>query len=330
MASNLYLGIDLGGTNIQCGLLDTSKSVQKVGVTHRGDTKTKADKYPGNDGAPAVIDRIAKLAQEVLDDAKVSLRDLAGVGIGAPGVIDHDKGIVSLAVNLGWTDYPLAKELSKALGGVPVCLDNDVNVGAWGEYKAGAARKCDSLLAVFIGTGIGGGLILDGKLFHGHHRTAGEIGHVVYNPFGILGRRTVENMASRTNLAQHLTQLIHTGHPSVIPQLVDGDLSKIRSKVIAKAAAQNDALTLQVLDHGMTALGIAIANTVTMLSLPCVVIGGGLAEAIGAPLLDPIRAAFQKHVFPESLRGIKLVASELNDDAGVVGAALLAESRLKP
>ncbi|MEM8781245.1 MAG: ROK family protein [Planctomycetota bacterium] len=328
MPSTLYLGIDLGGTNIQCGLLDTSKSVQKVGVTHRGDTKTKADKNPGNDGASVVIERIAGLAEEVLADAGLAFKDLAGVGIGAPGVIDHDAGVVSVAVNLGWTDYPLAKELSKALGGVPVFLDNDVNVGAWGEYKAGAARKFDSLLAVFIGTGIGGGLVFDGKLFHGHHHTAGEIGHVVLEPHGTVGRKTVENLASRTNLAQHLVQLIQTGHPSCVPELTGGDLSKIRSKVIAKAAAQKDPTTLQVLEHGMNALGIAIANTVTMLSLPCVVVGGGLTEAIGEPLLTPIRRSFEKHVFPDSLRGVRIVASALNDDAGVVGAALLAEDRL--
>ncbi|MEM1099308.1 MAG: ROK family protein [Planctomycetota bacterium] len=329
MSSNLYLGIDLGGTNIQCGLVDVTKPVHKVGVTHRGDTKTKADKFPGNDGAPEVVKRIAGLAQEVLDDAKLTLDDIAGVGIGAPGVIDHEAGVVSVAVNLGWADYPLAKALSKELDGLPVVLDNDVNVGAWGEYKAGAARKFDSLLAVFIGTGIGGGLIFDGKLFHGHHHTAGEIGHVVYNPHGITGRKTVENLASRTNLAQHLAQLIHTGHRSCVPELVNGDLSKIRSKVIAKAAAQEDAVTLQVIEHGMHALGIAIANTVTMLSLPCVVVGGGLTEAIGDPLLKSIRRSYEKHVFPDALRDVRIVPSELNDDAGVVGAALLAQSRLQ-
>lgn len=311
-----YIGIDLGGTNIQCGIVVGKK------VTHRGDTKTK--KELGVDG---VIERIAKLIEKTVDDSDFKLKAIAGVGIGAPGVIDFNKGLVTIAVNLGWENVPLGKLLSKRLEGIPVTLDNDVNVGAWGEYRAGASEKFDSSLAVFLGTGIGGGIIFDGQLFHGHHMTAGEIGHTVYNPHGLTGRRTVEHISSRTNLVQHITQLIHTGHPSVIPELVDGDLSRIRSKVLAKAAEQKDPLTMQVLKHGCDCLGVAIANAVTLLSLPCVVIGGGLTEAIGDPLVDMIRESFEKHVFPDSLRKVKLVPGQLFDDAGVVGAALLARDR---
>ncbi len=315
-----YLGIDLGGTNIQCGLVQGKK------VTHRGSVKTKADKNAGNGGADPVVDRIAKLAEDVATDAGLKLKDIAGIGIGAPGVIDFNKGVVTIAVNLGWADYPLAKALSKKID-LPVTLDNDVNVGAWGEYRAGAAQKFDSSLSVFIGTGIGGGLIFDGQLFHGHHMTAGEIGHTVHNPNGITGRRTTENLSSRTNIVQHIVQLIHTGHPSVITELTKGDLSKVRSKVLGRAVEAKDPLTLQVLEHAANVLGIQIANAVTMLSLPCVVIGGGLTEAVGQPLVDMIRKAFEKHVFPDGLRKTKLVPSVLHDDAGVVGAALLARDR---
>ncbi len=312
----LYLGVDLGGTNIQCGIVSGKQ------VTHRSSTKTKKDQ-----GLDAVLERIAKLLEGIVDDAGLKMSDIAGVGIGAPGVIDFDKGVVTLAVNLGWKDVPLGKLLSKRLDGMPVTLDNDVNVGAWGEYRAGASEKFDSSLAVFIGTGIGGGLIFDGQLFHGHHMTAGEIGHTVYNPFGLTGRRTVENITSRTNLVQHLTQLIHTGHKSVVTELVDGDLSKIRSKVLAKAVEKKDPLTLQVLQHGADALGVAIANAVTLLSLPCVVVGGGLTEAVGEPIVEMVRASFEQHVFPDALRKVKVVPGKLFDDAGVVGAALLARDR---
>ncbi len=313
--NNLYLGIDLGGTNIQCGLVDGKK------VTHRDDTKTKSDQ-----GSDAVVDRITKLAESVVKDAGLKLKDIAGVGIGAPGAIDFHKGLVAFAVNLGWKNFPLAKILSKKLD-LPVTLENDVNVGAWGEYRAGASQKFDSSLAVFIGTGIGGGLIFDKQIFHGHHMTAGEIGHTIHDPHGITGRRTAEHLASRTNIVQHLTHLIQAGNPSVISDLVEGDLKKIRSKVLAKAFEQKDPLTLAVIQHAAEVLGVRIGSAVTLLSLPCVVIGGGLAEAIGQPLVDMIRASFDPNVFPPYLQKTKLLLGSLNDDAGVIGAALLAKDQ---
>lgn len=312
----LYLGIDLGGTNIQCGLVDGKK------VTHRDDTKTKSDQ-----GAEAVVDRIAKVARSVMDEAGVKKGDVAGVGIGAPGTIDFTKGVVSVAVNLGWKNYPLAKELQKRLD-LPVTLDNDVNVGAWGEYRAGASKGFDSSLAIFVGTGIGGGLILDGKLFSGHHMSAGEIGHTVVRADAPLGQRTLENVASRTSIVARLTQLIRTGHASIIPGLVDGDLGKVRSKVLAQAVKEKDPLTLEVVRNAAHYVGVSIASAVTLLSLPCVVVGGGVTEALGDTWMDLIRESFEQHVFPKNLMKVKILPSELFDDAGVVGAALLARDRL--
>ncbi|MEO1237104.1 MAG: ROK family protein [Planctomycetota bacterium] len=310
------VGIDLGGTNIQCGVVADGK------VTHRDNTKTKA-----SEGAEAVIKRIVKLVDGVLDDAELKRSDLAAVGIGAPGAVDIKRGVVLRAVNLGWDDYPLADVLGEELGR-PVVVDNDVNVGAWGEHQAGAGKGYDDLLAVFIGTGIGGGLVLNNRVFHGVNHTAGEIGHTLLRADAGLGRRSLEDLASRTNMVNLIKQLVSGGQKSIVPELVEGDLSRVRSKVLGQALKQEDPLTVEVVQRAATYIGMGIANVVTLLSLPCVVVGGGATEAMGKPWMGWIREAFEAHVFPPELRSCKIVPSKLEDDAGLLGAALLASERV--
>jgi len=316
--SKLYFGVDLGGTNVQAAIYHVSDG--KVIV--RDGTKTKPQ-----EGSDAVLERIEKLCRKLMEEAKLKDNDIAGLGIGAPGAIDFDHGVVLDAPNLGWNDFPLQRELGKRLP-FPVTIDNDVNVGAWGEYKVGAGRGYDEQMSVFIGTGVGAGLILNGKLYQGTLHTAGEIGHTIVGGRGTLGHRTVEDLGSRTSMVRRLRHMIESNHPSIIPKLVDGDLSKIRSKVIAQAMEAGDPLTLEIIADAARYIGMAIANVVTLLSLPCVVVGGGATEALGKPWLKLVRENFEKHVFPQKLRGIKVVASELQDNAGPIGAALLASDRL--
>ena len=311
-----YLGIDLGGTNIQCALVEGGKVIERAG------TKTKAE-----EGAEIVLKRIVKLADKVLDAASVKKKDVGGLGIGAPGAVDITTGVVLKAVNLGWDNYPLAKELGDAAG-LPVAVDNDVNVGAWGEFKEGAGKKHTDLFAIFVGTGIGGGLVLNGNLYHGPLLTAGEIGHTLISADAGVGRRTVEDLASRGNMVRLIVHLIESGHPSIIPELVGGDLTKVRSKILAQALSQKDPLTVEVVQRAAYYVGVTIANVVTLLSLPCVVVGGGATEAMGKTWMHQVRGAFLQHVFPEELRECEVVASALEDDAGTIGAALLAEQRL--
>lgn len=306
------LGIDLGGTNIQCGVVVDGK------VTHRDSTKTKAD-----EGSDAVIKRIDKLCDGVLEQASLKRKDIAALGIGAPGAININKGVVLNAPNLGWKDFPLSKVLTKEMD-LPVVVDNDVNVGAWGEHQAGAGKGFDDLFAIFVGTGVGGGLVLNNQIFHGVNHTAGEIGHTLLRADAGLGRRSVEDLASRSNIVNLLVQLIEGGRESIIPELVDGDLTRVRSKILAQAVKKQDPLTLEVAQRAATYIGMAIANTVTLLSLPCVVVGGGATEAMGKTWMNWIREAFDAHVFPAELKSCKIVASELEDDAGLLGAGLLA------
>ncbi|MEM6854715.1 MAG: ROK family protein [Planctomycetota bacterium] len=310
------LGIDLGGTNIQCGVVTDGK------VGTRDDTKTKAA-----EGSGEVIKRIVKLCDKVLEEAELKRKDIGALGIGAPGAINIKKGEVIKAVNLGWSDFPLRDILEKELG-LPVVVDNDVNVGAWGEHQAGAGKGFDDLFAIFVGTGIGGGLILNHQIYHGSNHTAGEIGHTLLRADAGLGRRSVEDLASRTNIVNLLVQLIEGGRESIIPELVDGDFSKIRSKVLGQAIKNEDPLTMEVAHRAATYVGMSIANTVTLLSLPCVVVGGGATEAMGKTWMNWIREAFDAYVFPPELRSCKIVASELEDDAGLLGAGLLAASAI--
>ena len=313
----IFVGVDLGGTNVSAGACDARNN-----VIAREKKKTKAE-----EGGDAVIDRIVKTIHEALAKANLSLSDIRGVGIGAPGAVDINKGTVINAVNLRWKDFPLAAELKSKLK-VPVTVDNDVNVGTWGEHVAGAAKDYEDVLGIFVGTGIGGGLILGGKLFHGHYFTAGEIGHTILFGDSPLGLRTLENRASRTNIVSTLKQLILANHDSKIPKMVDGNLDEIRSSVLAKAMKEDDKLTIEVVKQSARYVGIAIANTITLLSLPCAVVGGGAMEALGEPYLKWIRQSFEEHVFPEKLRSAKILQSSLGDDAGIVGAAHLARLRL--
>ncbi len=319
-AENLkpYVGIDLGGTKIQVGIVDASNK-----ILGRGRSKTKAE-----EGSDAVIKRIAKTVQEALTEAGMQMTQLAGAGIGAPGVIDMNKGVVVDATNLRWNKVPLGDLLSKELK-LPVTVDNDVNVGTWAEYVAGAGKGYSDIMGVFVGTGIGGGFVINGKLYAGHFMSAGEIGQTVLQPDAPRAYRRLEYLASRTSIVNQLIQLIHANHKSKIVDLVEGDLTDIRSKAIDQALDEKDPLTTDVVKRAAFYVGCSIANAVTLLSLPCVVMGGGVTEALGKPWMQWVRESFEFNVYPAHLKECKIIESKFGDDAGLLGAALLARERLK-
>ncbi|MDX2147344.1 MAG: ROK family protein [Planctomycetota bacterium] len=315
-------GVDLGGTNMQIGV---------VSLEAKGDGKMLGEakkKTRAEEGQDAIISRIAEGIVESCAAAKLSLKDLAGVGIGAPGAVDPFQGVVLEAVNLRWANTPLANLLSKRLGGVPVFLDNDVNVALYGEWRMGAAKGENNCLGVWVGTGIGGALILDGKMWYGPLFTAGEIGHTILFPTNPPGHRSLEHNCSRTTVVDRLIRLIESNRKSILPKLAEGDLSKVKSRTVAKAYEAGDELTLEVVNDAADMLGIAISNVVTLLSLPYVVLGGGLTEAIGQPFVDRVEKSCRKFAFPERVKAVKVVESKLMDQAGVYGAAMIARDRL--
>lgn len=307
------MGIDVGGTNIQAGVVD-----QDGTVLGRAKVKTNA-----SDGYEGVMDRVASAARQACENAGMTIQSISAAGLGVPGPVDTARGVVAEAVNLRWTDEPIAESLSERLS-MPVHADNDVNVAVYGEWAAGAGVGASEMLGVWVGTGVGSGLILNGRLRRGVHHSAGEIGHMVFLPGAPHGSRTIEQNCSRTAIAHQLVKLVRANHPSIITGLTDGKLSKIKSKALAIAYEQQDELVRTVIDDSADRLGTAIAGIATLLSLDRVVLGGGLVEAIGKPYVSIVRDAARREVFPASLRSINVEMSALGDDAGVVGAGLLA------
>lgn len=312
-----FVGIDLGGTNMQIGVVDHSNAI--IGTCRK---KTQAE-----DGQEKVLDRIVKGIEGACLEAAVAVKDLAGVGIGAPSPIDTTTGMVLDAVNLGWKNVPLADILHDRLG-VRVAVDNDVNAAVYGEWKLGAGQGVDDLLGIWVGTGVGGGLVLSGRLYDGGFRTAGEIGHCILFPGAPLGNRNVENFCSRTNVVKRIEMLIKSNHKSSLLDMAEGDLSKVKSKLIARAYDEGDDLTREVVDESAHLLGIAAANAVTLLSLPRVIMGGGLTEAIGEPFVKKVRQSCRHYAFPDRCKEVDVLASTLEDNAGLLGAALIARERL--
>jgi glucokinase len=315
-----FVGIDLGGTNMQIGVV--SPQLKILGQAKR---KTKA-----SEGFEAVLQRISEGILEACQLAGIMPSDLGGIGIGAPGVIDPATGIVHEAPNMRWNDAPLGDALSKKLR-LPVTVDNDVNVAIYGENALGAGKQSSHVMGIWIGTGIGAGLVLDGKLFYGHFFSAGEIGQTILFPFHPLGGRTLEDNASRTNITNRIIKLINANHKSKLTEELGPDPDSwskdVKSKAIAKhyrGGEREDELVVQVVDAAAEMVAISVANAVTLLSLERVVLGGGLTEACGKAFVERVQRHVKSFVFPKQCQRVDIVASKLEDTAGIYGAALLA------
>lgn len=316
------VGIDLGGTNISVGVVDAAGK-----TLGRAKRKTKASA-----GRDAVIERMVECAHRACEDACIPFAAVVAIGVGAPSAIDILNGVVLRAANLGWERVPLRDLLAGATGKA-VVVDNDVNVAAWGERSLGVARGRRDLIAVWVGTGLGGALVLDGQLHHGHFWTAGELGQTVLTPNGAPGARTLEEHCSKVGMTAAIRRLLPFHPDSVLHEILRerGELDAnepIGSSSIGRAYHKGDALATEVVHHAADMLGVAIANWITVLSLDTVVLGGGVTEALGKPFVSRVRRSFDRHVFPDECRRCELLLSELGDDAGIVGAAALARCGL--
>ncbi|MBY0309380.1 MAG: ROK family protein [Phycisphaerales bacterium] len=320
MPTRPVIGIDLGGTNMQIGVVDAAGAGK---VTGHAKKKTRAA-----EGFKAVVGRMAEGIEEACKEAGVAVRSLASIGIGAAGAVEPRTGVVLQAPNLRWTNAPLARTLSHATGR-PVFVTNDVRAAVIGEHTHGAGKGASHLLAVWIGTGIGGGLILDNRLYPGYFNTAGEIGHMMLLPCSPPGQRSFEHNCSRTAIADRIVRLIRIGRPSIVSRLTEGDLSEVKARIIAEAYRREDALVREVVDDAARHIGATIASINSAVSLQRVVLGGGLTEAMGEALVRPVRAAHTATVYPHILRKTEIVKTKLDDLAGVVGAAVFAHKKGK-
>jgi glucokinase len=319
----IVLGIDLGGTKILATVIDQQGRIL-------GDSKRKTKPHKGVD---AVIERIAKTAVEAVEDAGLDFELVQAIGIGAPGVADYHTGVIEFAPNLqDWVNVPLGPRLEAMLG-VPVVVANDVNAGTFGEATAGAARGFRSVVGLFPGTGIGGGIVLDGKLWRGARNAAAELGHMVVMIDGPLcgcGRRgCIEGLASRTAIERDIRGEIRGGRASLITELVDLDDERITSGTLAKALKKGDGLVTDVLQRASYHLGILTAAVVNALDPECVVYGGGLVEACADFMLPIIRdTTYHYLIRPVDPEHLPILEAQLGDNATAIGAAMLASVSL--
>ena len=317
------VGVDMGGTKILSAVIDAEGNI--LGTAK---VSTKAD-----EGTSAVLDRIADSIQKAIDKSGVNEASIEAIGIGAPGPLDPATGVVIFAPNLGWKDVPLKAEL-EARTGISTFVDNDVNVGTLGEHAFGAAQGVQNVVGIFVGTGIGGGIILKGELFHGASKTAGEVGHIIVKAggprCGCGTRGCLEAIASRTAMAKQFRKAIKKkGKKSVLTKLTDGDLSVVRSGVLVKAIQANDKLTLKVFKKVTKYLGIGVGSIVNFLNPEMIVLGGGVVEALDDTFIDNIRTYAEKYALPDTLNGVQIVRAKLGDNSGILGAAALARQRFE-
>ncbi len=322
-----FLGVDLGGTSLRAGVVAGDGAL--LALEKR---KTKPEL-----GAKAVVERMVETVERALTTAGLTAKDVGGVGVGVPGPVDSEHRVVRLAVNLGrdWSNLHLAELLEAALG-VPAVIDNDVRVGALGEHTHGAGQGLADMVAIFVGTGVGGGLILDGKLRTGWRASAGEVGHtVVAGDNGLLGKTgqpgTVEPLASRTGMEQQVVARLADGQVSVVPELMlSVGQGRLTSRVIYEALKRNDVVMREVLAVSQHALGLLAGNLINILDPQMVVFGGGVTERLGSKFVAPIRrVAYANLLNKQNARLIRIVPAALKDASGVVGAAVLARQNLQ-
>jgi len=308
-------GVDLGGTKIYTALADDSGRLLAETIVATG----------AGDGGEAVVRRIAATVAEVCASGGSGV-DISALGIGVPGPINPATGLVDQAPNLGWRNVPVKEILQQTLG-VPVLADNDANLAALGEHRFGAGAGVRNMVYVTVSTGIGGGLILDGKIYHGVSGAAGELGHMVIDPLGPLcscGRRgCLEALASGTAMANRARELVAAGCGQAILHKAGGRAENIDALTVAAAAAGGDGEAIDILKDAGKALGMGLANLVNLLNPALVVLGGGAMNA-GRLLWETMEQELKVRALAAALENLRVVPAALGKRSGLMGAVALA------
>ncbi len=318
MSHRYIVGVDLGGTSINVGI-----------VPYDGGTVLGMRSLPTDvpRGAKFVVDRMVRMIRAAMKDARregdIPADGFLGIGVGSPGPLDRETGTVLETPNLGWRNFPLRDLIANAIG-LTAVLDNDANCAALGEYWQGAGRDVRNLVAVTLGTGIGGGIVMDGRVFHGASDLAGEIGHMTIDS---TGRKCncgnygcLEAYASGPAIAARAVEGLEAGATSLLPSLVDGDLSRLTAETVYEAIVTGDVYAKEVMRETAKFLGTGLANLINVLNPDMIVISGGVTRA-DEHLLEPLRAEVRRRAFRKGLETCEIVVSELGGMAGVVGAA---------
>jgi len=318
MSRRWVLGVDIGGTNLMVAAL-AAEGGEPVALRSQPTLPER--------GGDAVVADIAALVdgvvKETLAIAGGARDDAMGLGIGCPGPLDLTTGVVISSPNLGWEGYPIRDRIAEAVG-LPVSLDNDANCATYGEWWQGAGKGSSSLVGVTVGTGIGGGYILDGRLVRGASGSAGEIGHTTIN---FTGRRCgcgnygcLEAYASGPNIAARAREGLEAGYESSLRDLVEGDLEAITARTVYDALMDGDEYAQEVMTETAKILGAGVANVVNAFNPEVVVIVGGVTRA-GDHLFGPLRSEVRRRAFPSAVEVCTIVPGALPATAGVIGAA---------
>ncbi len=314
------VGVDLGGTNIKFAFLSENGD-----ILYRWSIPTDV-----SDAGNNIIPDMASSISQKLQENKQTTSNVKGIGIGAPAFMNMETGFIYEAINLGWKNIDIRSMLEQRLK-LPVVIDNDANVAALGEMWKGAGIGSKDLLCITIGTGIGGGIIINGEIIHGTNGMAGEIGHITVNPEnGILcncGKHgCLETISSATGMVRQAIAEIDNHQESLLFTSYQQN-GHITAKTIVQAAIENDTYALKIIDRSSYYLGLALANIANTINPSRIVIGGGVSKA-GSLLLDSIRKYFNEFALPRVQMGADLAIATLGNDAGVIGAAWLVKNKL--
>jgi glucokinase len=308
------IGVDIGGSKIAAGVVKddyTLVSKKALPFPHTGEPKDS-------------IATIQSLVRDLIEENHLRTEEIAGIGLAVPGSIDYDRGVVIDAHNLDYHDFPLCKLVGDGFPGVTVYVENDANAAALAEYYSGAFRGCSSGLLITIGTGIGGGLVLDGKIFVGGKKNGFEFGHAVLlfggEPCTCGQRGCIESYCSATALVREGRKAANLHHDSAMYQRAQGDLTKINAKLVMDCAREGDPVACEVYNRFTDYLGATACTAIALFDPEIIAFGGGVSND-GEFLLAPIREYAKKYAFFKN--HAKIVTAEMKNDAGIVGAAML-------
>lgn len=306
------VGVDLGGTNIAVGLVN-----ENCEIVYRGSVPTNA----GRD-FDEIIKDMGGLINKLISENNIDLSLIKSVGIGAPGILDNEKGTVTDNSNIKWVNYPIREKLQQYID-KPVYLGNDANVAAWAEYVGGCGKGTKNFLMLTLGTGVGGGMVLNGKLYTGSHNIGAELGHTSFKAggekCGCGTKGCIEAYCSATALIRRAKKALEESPESVMAQA-----EKISAKTVVDAAVSGDATAVKVFEEYTEDLANVIGSMINFLDPDVIALGGGVANA-GDVLLEPVRNKYRKYVAFAPIENTKVLAARMGNDAGIVGSAMLGE-----
>jgi glucokinase len=320
MHKDSIISIDMGGTKV-LGCVVNSKEGIIARVKKPTDPTASGTKY---------VHQLAEVVDDLIEKVHIDKKKIKAVCLGVPATLNPETGVIGIAPNLGLKNFNIKKMLEAEIP-FPVLIENDVNLGALGVKNFGVGKKAKNMLAVFVGTGIGGGLIIEGKLYRGSNYVAGEIGHMLVEKNGPkcgCGKKgCFEAVASRKAIVNKIIKDIKAGKRSMLSKLVKSH-ERIKSKSLSSAVKSGDKVVRRKIKEGCEVIGGVLASISNLLNLDMIVLGGGMIEALDFYMLPLIKKSFSEHVLNDSAKGLKIVASKLGDDAAIYGGIALAEEFL--